>query len=70
MVDFIRISQNELNSLFFKILIKHGVKEKEAEAVARIFTSNAADGVLSHSVNRFPLMIKYLDEKIIIPDGL
>ena len=70
MVDFIRISQNELNSLFFKILIKHGVKEKEAEAVARIFTSNAADGVLSHSVNRFPLMIKYLDEKIIIPDNV
>ncbi|MBO4394264.1 MAG: 3-dehydro-L-gulonate 2-dehydrogenase, partial [Spirochaetales bacterium] len=61
------INHNELYETFLKVLLNHKVEETEAKQLATIFTQNAADGVISHSVSRFPLMISYLDKGAIKP---
>ncbi len=65
MGDNVYISEKELKETFKTILLNHKVDENEAESLAAVFTSNAKDGVISHSVSRFPLMIDYLDNGVI-----
>ena len=70
MGENVYINDKELFETFLKVLLSHGVKEDEAKSLATVFTQNAADGVISHSVSRFPLMISYLDRGIIKPGTL
>ncbi|MBR1919906.1 MAG: Ldh family oxidoreductase [Spirochaetales bacterium] len=59
------MSVEEMTEVFQCILEKHGVCAQEAGSIANVFGCNASHGVLSHSVNRFPLMVKYLDDGLI-----
>ncbi len=65
MGENVYISEQELKATFKAILLNHNVDESEADSLASVFASNAKDGVISHSVSRFPLMIEYLDQNII-----
>ena len=65
----IRISEQELFYTYHEILKKHGVEEEEAKTIAQVFTDNTKAGVITHSISRFPLMIKYLDDGVIKPEA-
>ncbi len=67
--EYLRIMPSEMEALFFKILRKNNVDLVKAQTTASIFTSNAIDGVYTHSVNRFPKFIQYLQQGHINPDG-
>ncbi len=67
--DIKRIPEDEMQSLFRQILIKHGMGHRKAEKCAEIFTLNSLEGVYSHGVNRFPRFVKYIDEGYIKTDA-
>lgn len=66
----LRISLNELHKTFHDKLVKHGMGEQEASKTAQIFTDNAAEGVLSHSVLRFKRLVKHMDNGGIKPGNM
>ncbi len=61
MVESIRISQQEMLSIFRAILINHGFGDEQASLCAEIFTNNSVDGVYTHGVNRFPRFVSNID---------
>ena len=56
----IKIPAGQMESEFFRILLKHGFREDKARSCATLFTTNSVDGILSHGVNRFSRFIKYV----------
>lgn len=56
------IKYKDLEETLFKILVKKGVTEVQAELTARIITDNTCDGINSHGVNRFSKIIEYIDK--------
>ena len=60
-----KISYDELCSVFYDILIKHDVSQVRAKELAKVFADNTAEGVSSHGVNRFPRFISYIEKKYI-----
>ena len=53
-----RISFQNLNDEFFRVLIKFGFIPERAKLCAQIFSENTLDGVHSHGLNRFPDFIE------------
>lgn len=49
------------------ILVERGFSEDESSLTADIFATNAADGILSHSIIRFPRLVDYIEKGIIRP---
>ena len=64
-IQEIRIPYEEMESEFYKILIKHGFDSNKAKTCAEIFTANSIDGIYTHGVNRFTRFIKHADNKYI-----
>ncbi|MBI0577364.1 3-dehydro-L-gulonate 2-dehydrogenase [Neobacillus cucumis] len=62
-----RISYDEMKGEFKRVLIKKGVDTKTAETAASIIADNSSDGVYSHGLNRFPSIIKAIEEGVIKP---
>ena len=67
MAESTRVSFDELKKIFLEKLVKHGVGEDEAEKTAGIFALNAADGIMTHSVERFPRLIRQIDDGVSFP---
>src|SRR4051812_37146567 len=65
--DQLRIPQEKLQSEFDRILLKHGFSPAKAKTCAAIFTTNALEGIYTHSVNRFPKFIQYIQKGYIKP---
>jgi 3-dehydro-L-gulonate 2-dehydrogenase len=65
--DKIYISQDQMKSVFMKILVRLGFSEMDADRCAEIFTVNSLEGVYSHGVNRFPRFIKNIREGYVKP---
>ncbi len=59
------VKYEDLIKLFTEKLVKHGVEENLAREAATIFADNSRDGVYTHGTNRFPRIIRYIDEKVI-----
>ena len=59
----------EMESTFFKILLKNGFPEEKAKLCARIFIENSLDGVYTHGVNRFSRFIQYIKNGYINVDA-
>lgn len=60
-----RISYDEMKSTLELCLVKKGLSNDKADQAARIFTDSSCDGVYSHGLNRFPRVLKQIDEGII-----
>jgi 3-dehydro-L-gulonate 2-dehydrogenase len=58
--NFIKIPVEEMNAIFLSVLLKEGMPHEKAKQCAEVFTSNSADGVYTHGVNRFPRFIEYI----------
>ncbi|MEJ7766268.1 MAG: 3-dehydro-L-gulonate 2-dehydrogenase [Chitinophagaceae bacterium] len=67
--ETIRISRNEMQSEFLRILTKHGYTVQKAFSCADVFTDNSVDGVYTHGVNRFPRFVQYTKDGLILPDA-
>ncbi|MEX2345352.1 MAG: Ldh family oxidoreductase [Balneolaceae bacterium] len=63
----IRIPYKELVTILEDVLVKHGYSADRAARSATLFASASLDGVASHGVNRFPLMLKMIRNGIVNP---
>jgi len=66
----VRISSDQLNSEFVRILLKNGFTKEKAGKLAEIYTENTVEGVYSHGVNRFPRFIGNVRDGFVIPDAV
>lgn len=67
--DTLHIPRQQMETEFYRILVGHGFSSAKAKACAELFTSNAVDGVYSHSVNRFAKFIQYVNDGYVNPDA-
>ncbi|MBD1383861.1 3-dehydro-L-gulonate 2-dehydrogenase [Mucilaginibacter rigui] len=65
-----RIPYQQLKAEFKRVLISLNVKDTIAEACAAIFADNSRDGVYSHGLNRFPVFVEYIKERLINMDAV
>lgn len=63
-----RIPYEEMESRFYKLLIKYGFETNKAEQCALIFTRNSLDGIYTHGVNRFARFVEYISKGYVKPD--
>ncbi|MEH7224098.1 3-dehydro-L-gulonate 2-dehydrogenase [Bacillus sp. JJ1566] len=63
-----RVHYDDLKNEIKRVLIKRGFEEEMAEAAASIIADNSRDGVYSHGLNRFPSIVKAIDEGAIKPN--
>ncbi len=68
--QFIRISFEEMKSVFEKILSGNGFNAPNAEKCAGIFAGNSLEGVSSHGVNRFHRFVRNVGEGLIKPNEI
>ncbi len=66
----LRISAEQMQVEFCRILRKLGFPEPKAEKCAGIFTVNSLEGVYSHGVNRFAAFVGYIQAGHIQPDAV
>ena len=65
---YLRIKPSEMEVVYYNILIKNGFVPDKARTTAQVFTSNSLDGVYTHSVNRFPKFVQYVQQGFVKPD--
>ena len=63
------IFKEEMQEVFYNILLKAGFTKEKAEQSAEIFTENSVDGVYTHGVNRFPRFVQYIKEGYVKADA-
>jgi 3-dehydro-L-gulonate 2-dehydrogenase len=66
----VNIPADEMSTVLQSILVTYGLKEDKARLCAEIFTSNSADGVYTHGINRFPRFIEYIQKGYINTDAV
>lgn len=64
-----RVSFEELQAQFGRVLLKLRFAEERAALCARIFAENSRDGVYSHGLNRFPVFVQMVKEGLIAIDA-
>jgi len=65
----IKVSFEEMQEAFKRILLKHNFTQEKAKKCARIFATNSLEGIYSHGVYRFPRFVEYLKKGFIKPDA-
>ncbi|MFI3115590.1 MAG: 3-dehydro-L-gulonate 2-dehydrogenase [Clostridia bacterium] len=65
-----RVKYDDMLNEFKRVLISRGFDETTAQHAAEIFTTNSLDGIESHGLNRFPVVVDYLDKGVIKPDAI
>lgn len=63
-----RVSYDEMKNEIKRVLGTRGLDTETVEIAASIITDNSCDGVYSHGLNRFPSIVKNLDDGVIQPD--
>ena len=66
--ETIRITFDQMKSVFAGILNKSGFTTAKAEKCAEIFSVNSLEGVYSHGVNRFPRFVGNVLDGYVKPD--
>lgn len=64
-----RIGFDEAEAVMREKLIRHGAGKEEAETVAYEMARNSLEGTYTHGINRFPSVVKNIDDGFIIPGG-
>ena len=57
-----RVTYDEMVREFARVLRKHGVSEQRAQESAALFADASRDGIYSHGLNRFPALIKAIQQ--------
>ena len=63
-----RVSYEDLKKELKRVLVSRGFEAEAAEIGSTIIADNSRDGVYSHGLNRFPVIVKSIDEGMIKPD--
>jgi 3-dehydro-L-gulonate 2-dehydrogenase len=66
---FIRVNADEMQQLFYNILLNLGFDNEKALQCSQVFTANSIDGVYTHGVNRFSIFVKYIKDGLIVKDA-
>ncbi|MFZ6011444.1 MAG: 3-dehydro-L-gulonate 2-dehydrogenase [Bacteroidota bacterium] len=64
---WLRIPPEEMNVIFFEVLLRCGFSHKDADTCSRVFTESSIDGVYTHGVNRFPRFVQYVRDGYVKP---
>lgn len=64
-----RVSFEELQEEFKRVLLKLSFPDETATTCATIFASNSRDGIYSHGLNRFPVFVKHVQKGVVKPDA-
>jgi 3-dehydro-L-gulonate 2-dehydrogenase len=64
----IRVKPADMESEFYRILIKNGLPAGKAKACAELFTTNTLEGVYTHGVYRFQRFVEYIQKGFINPN--
>lgn len=62
-----RVKYEDLKNEFYRVLENYGFGSEDAQDAARIFADNSLFGVYSHGLNRFPVVVDYLEKGVINP---
>jgi 3-dehydro-L-gulonate 2-dehydrogenase len=65
-----RVPYPTLKAEFKRILLSLNFKDNVADECAAIFADNSLSGVYTHGLNRFPVFVDYVKEKLIDPDAV
>lgn len=63
------ITEQDLRNLLIKLFLKYGFQENKATLLAHVFTESSLAGVNSHGVNRVPLFLEMVTNKIVKLDA-
>jgi 3-dehydro-L-gulonate 2-dehydrogenase len=66
---FFRISFEQVEKEFIRVLSRYGFAHDRAEQCARVFAENSIDGIYSHGVNRFARFIQYINSGYVRVNG-
>ncbi|WP_161889464.1 3-dehydro-L-gulonate 2-dehydrogenase [Pontibacter russatus] len=64
-----KVSFEELQAQFERVLLKLNFAAEKAALCARIFAENSRDGVYSHGLNRFPVFVQMVRDGLIAVDA-
>ncbi|MGI4727024.1 MAG: 3-dehydro-L-gulonate 2-dehydrogenase [Janthinobacterium lividum] len=64
-----RLSHQQLQQEFERILLKHNFSTIKAALCSGIFADNSLDGVYSHGLNRFPVFIEHIKNGLVNPEA-
>jgi 3-dehydro-L-gulonate 2-dehydrogenase len=64
-----RISFEQLQAEFKRVLLSLSFTEEKAEICATTFAENSRDGVYTHGLNRFPTFVEFVKEGLVKPDA-
>ncbi|MBN1431074.1 MAG: 3-dehydro-L-gulonate 2-dehydrogenase [Anaerolineae bacterium] len=65
----IHIPFEDMKRTFHRVLVKVGFTSERADRLADVFAQNSLDGVASHGWNRFPALIKQIDQGYVKVDA-
>jgi len=68
MAQTLRIGSEEARAVLGRILLGRGCRADHAEKVALEVTRNSLEGTYSHGINRFPRLVRNMDQGIIAMD--
>lgn len=60
-----RVSYEEMNREFIRVLKKYGFNDEKAALSAKLYTDASLDGVYTHGLNRFPKFIKSIENGVV-----
>ena len=66
----LRVKYEDMLNEFKRVLVSRGFTEENALSAATVFAQNSLDGIYSHGINRFPVVVDYLDKGVIKPDAV
>lgn len=61
-MSVIFIEYKVLKTTLFNVLISLGVKNNDSETLSEVIANSTLDGIQSHGVNRFPLLVEYIQK--------
>lgn len=64
-----RVAYKTMLAEFQRVLTKYGFSSARAHEAAEIFAQNSLAGVYSHGLNRFPVVVDYLQKGVIDPNA-
>ncbi|WPU97950.1 3-dehydro-L-gulonate 2-dehydrogenase [Mucilaginibacter sp. cycad4] len=60
-----RVPFEKLKAEFKRVLSELAFTEEKSEVIATVFSENSRDGVYTHGLNRFPVFVKYVKDRLI-----
>ncbi|MBE7173106.1 MAG: 3-dehydro-L-gulonate 2-dehydrogenase [Williamsia sp.] len=67
--ETIRIPAQEMQQVFYKILLQQGFQDNKAARCAEIFTDNSVDGIYTHGINRFARFVEWIQRGWVKPEN-